>query len=380
MFAALFALIIPISFYVGLRGWQWLRPLARVRYTGLVYWLLFALVAGAFPLSRSGAEWLPRSATQALAVVGAYWLAFFQYALMVVLLLDLGRLLNRWRDFIPVPVIPGLQRRLGGAVLLLLVGTILYGVWRARTPVVTEHEITIPKSGGPYRELNVVMASDMHLGVINGVDRVRDLVRMVNDLNPDLILLAGDIMDDNLLPFVEQGMAAELGQLRSRLGTYAVMGNHDARGAELPAYRQEMERAGIKLLEDEWAKVADSFYVVGRRDASGRGSAGRARQPLAEIVQGLDRSLPVLLMDHQPNRLGDAQAAGVDLQVSGHTHRGQMFPYNLVTSRMYEVDWGYLKKGDTHVVVSLGFGTWGPPIRVGNKPEVVSIRVRFAPE
>ncbi|HYF95415.1 MAG TPA: metallophosphoesterase [Symbiobacteriaceae bacterium] len=377
MFAAVFALIIPASFYVGLRGWQWLRPLVWARYAGPIYWLLYSLLALAFPLSRSDAAWLPRSAALSLGVVGAYWLAVFQYALMLVVLLDLCRLLNRWRDFIPAPVYPGFRKRVGAAVLLLLAGTFCYGIWRARTPVVTPYEVTIPKAAGPYRELNVVMASDTHLGTMNGGDRARRLVEMINDLQPDLVLLVGDIMDDNLDLFIERQLAAEFSKLQPRLGTYAVLGNHDARGAKVPAYRQELERAGVKLLEDAWVKVGDSFYVVGRKDAGwSRSGTGK---PLAEIMQGVDPALPILLMDHQPNRLGDAQAARVDLQVSGHTHRGQMFPYNFITDRMYEVDWGYLRKGDTHVVVSNGFGTWGPPIRIGNKPEVVSIRVRFAP-
>lgn len=377
MFAAIFALIIPVSYYVGIRGWQWLRPLVKTRYAGWLYWLLYSFVAVSFPLAR--ADWMPRAVAQMLAVVGSYWLAIFQYALMIVIVLDLGRLLNRWRDFVPAPVIPGFRKHLGTAVVLLLAGTLVFGVWRARTPVITPYEVTIPKVAGARKELKVVVASDMHLGLMNGISRVEELVRVVNAQDPDLVLLAGDIMDDQLAPFVEQNLAAELGKLKSRLGTYAVLGNHDARGAALPTYRQELERAGIQLLEDAWVKVDGSFYLVGRKDAGySRGGAG-TRMELADIMKGVDFSLPILLMDHQPNRLGDAEAAGVDLQVSGHTHQGQMFPYNFITDSMYEVDWGYLQKGKTHVVVSLGFGTWGPPIRIGNKPEVVSISVRFAP-
>jgi predicted MPP superfamily phosphohydrolase len=99
--------------------------------------------------------------------------------------------------------------------------------------------------------------------------------------------------------------------------------------------------------------------------------------PLPEVLAGIDATRPVIVMDHQPNRLDDAVAAGVDLQVSGHTHRGQVFPGNVITRRIFELDWGYLHKEATHYVVSVGYGTWGPPIRIGNRPEVVSIHVRF---
>lgn len=122
----------------------------------------------------------------------------------------------------------------------------------------------------------------------------------------------------------------------------------------------------------------DSFYIIGRDDLSGKRHNGHPRKPLGELLESLDRSLPLIVMDHQPARLEEAEAAGIDLQVSGHTHRGQMFPNHLVTRRTWELDWGYLRKGATQIIVSLGFGTWGPPVRIGNTPEVVSIRVRFA--
>jgi predicted MPP superfamily phosphohydrolase len=370
-------LVVPISFYVGYRGWQWFRLVAPFRYAGILYWLLFTLVAGSFALSRGGSRWLPPAAAQWAGVVGAYWLAFLIYALMVVVVLDLGRLLNRWLRLIPDPLSPTVAKLAGGAVLLFLVGTLVYGVWNARTPVVTAYEVTIPKSGGPYRELNVVMASDLHLGIINGESRIDRLAQMVNGLHPDVILLAGDILDGDLQPFVEQHMGSALGKLQAPLGTYAVLGNHDARGAQLPVFRQELERAGIQLLTDEAVEVGNGFYLAGRKDPGW--GADDTRKPLSELLRSVDRSRPILLMDHQPKRLDEAEAAGVDLQVSGHTHRGQIWPGSLITSRIYEVDWGQLQKGGTNVVVSLGFGTWGPPIRIGNRPEVVSIRVRFAP-
>ncbi|HWI62014.1 MAG TPA: metallophosphoesterase, partial [Symbiobacteriaceae bacterium] len=142
-------------------------------------------------------------------------------------------------------------------------------------------------------------------------------------------------------------------------------------------YRREMARAGIRVLVDEAVLVDDSFYVIGRDDISAGGFGGRRRAGLPAVLESVDRSRPLVLMDHQPYRLEEAEQAGIDLQVSGHTHRGQMFPNHLITRRIFEVDWGYLEKGALHVIVSLGFGTWGPPVRIGNRPEVVSIRVRF---
>jgi len=195
----------------------------------------------------------------------------------------------------------------------------------------------------------------------------------INRLQADMVLLAGDIIDDDFRPFRERGMAGVLRGLHAPLGVYGVLGNHDDGADDLPAFRAAMAEAGVQLLVDEWTLVDGAFYVVGRNDRS-RGPA-----PLEEVLQGVDRSKPILLIDHQPDRLDQAVAAGVDLQVSGHTHRGQVWPGRLLTARIFEVDWGYLAKGGTQFVVSQGWGTWGPPIRVGTRSEIVQIHIRFEP-
>lgn len=371
------AIFVGINYYIGRRGWQWLQSMAPLRVSRLVYWSAFWLLALSFALVRFASGRLPVAVTDLLAYVSSYWMGLFVYALLLLLLIDLLRLLHRWTGLIPTRLIPdvNLVKWTGTAVCVVLLGLMLFGTWRARTPVVTEYALSIPKSAGPHKELHVVLVSDTHLGSIIGNSRIRQLVTMVNGLKPDLILVAGDIIDDDFRPFLAHDMPAELSQMKARLGTYGILGNHDAGSENLPRFRAEMQRAGIHLLVDEWVKVADSFYVTGRNDSSQRRSKGST--PLNQILTGVDPALPILLMDHQPNRLAETVAAGVDLQVSGHTHRGQIFPGNLFTSRIFEVDWGYLKKEATHFVVSLGYGTWGPPIRIGNRPEVVSIRLTF---
>jgi uncharacterized protein len=372
---AFMLLFAGLNYYVGLRGWQWLTGMAP-KLNGWVYWLPFWAIACAFLLSRFSGRFLPRPVTHLLTVVGSYWLTVLQYALPLLLIIDAGRLLHGW--FSPAPFSPETGVLSGGAVFVLLGGLVLYGSWSARNPVVVRHRITIPKRGGKHRELHVVLVSDTHLGAVNDAGRLRTMVRMVGDLQPDLILIGGDLIDDDLDSFVAQDMPAGLRHLQAPLGVYSVLGNHDAPRAGLTEFRHQMERSGIHLLVDEWVQVDESLYVIGRDDLSGKAFRGRPPMPLAELLTGVDTSLPLLLMDHQPSRLDEAQQAGIDLLVSGHTHRGQMFPYQYITRKVFEVDWGYLRKGAMHVIVSLGFGTWGPPVRIGNRPEVVSIQIRFA--
>jgi hypothetical protein len=156
----------------------------------------------------------------------------------------------------------------------------------------------------------------------------------------------------------------------------AITGNHEYIGGVEDAYKYLTEH-GITVLRDASTKVADSLYVVGREDLSKKSFARGTRKPLHEVMADVDRSWPIILMDHQPFRLNEAAENGVDLQLSGHTHHGQLWPFHFITRKMYEVSWGYKKKGETHYYVSCGVGTWGPPVRIGNKPEIVNIKLAF---
>ncbi len=241
----------------------------------------------------------------------------------------------------------------------------------------SRYSITIPKQAGSLKELRVVAASDLHLGTIVHNGRLLKLVEMINSLQPDLVVLPGDVVDESPGPFAEQGMMDTFRLLSPKYGIYAVPGNHEYIGRKSEEIVKHLQEAGINVLRDDVVKIADSFYLLGRDDGSRRRFDGRVRKDLESLMESLERSLPIILLDHQPSRVREAAEEGVDLKLSGHTHRGQLFPFNLVTRRMYELDWGYLRRGDLHVVVSSGFGTWGPPVRVGSRPEIVQVDIRF---
>lgn len=373
--AVILLLFGSLNYYVGLRLWQWARLALPIN--GWWFGLIFGLFACSFLIGRIGGKYLPRRISRLLTHVGGYWFMILLYAPPLLLLVEIGRLLNLWLHFIPARHLHGVALSLGLVLCLFICTVLLYGVWRARSPVVVTYDLEIPKSGGSYPELTIVLVSDTHLGATNGNRQLRQMVEMVNGLQPDLVLHAGDLIDDEVQTFIDKNMAAELKQIKAKLGTYIILGNHDYPAGYTAEYRELLAAAGVRLLLDEAVLVDDSFYLIGRDDWSGQRRMGRPRKPLAELVAGLDQNRPLLLMDHQPNRLPEAEEAGIDLQVSGHTHRGQMFPNQFVTRRVFEIDWGYLKKGALHVIVSLGYGTWGPPVRIGNRPEVVAIRVRF---
>ncbi len=318
---------------------MFLRSMPRWSYWA--YWVVFGFFASSYFLSRFAAGLLPLGITTILAYIGGYWWAIFVYAGLLLGLLDLIRLIRRktGRKLASRSAIRGT----GTAISLIILIALVYGTWRARTPLVTEYSISVAKPAATYRELSIVLVSDTHLGVINGTGRIQALVTMVNQLQPDLILIAGDLIDDDFQPFLDEAMANELSKLQARIGTYAIMGDHDVRDPELPLFRTQLAQAGIQLLLDEWAVVDNSFVLAGRDDPSPPRAAGEGL-PLAEILANADRSLPLIVMDHNPNRFSDTVAVGAELQVSGHTHAGQMFPFNLVTNWVYAEHWGALRR------------------------------------
>ncbi|MBD2868120.1 metallophosphoesterase [Paenibacillus arenilitoris] len=361
-----------IAFYIGWNGWMFLSALLGLEHAG-VYAVCFGIVAFSYLIGRAAYGTPLRPAAVALKLIGSYWFAVLEYALLILPIADVVALLLRAAGASESVYIIGV----GGIAFLLMAALILRGSWNAWSPVVRTYRVQVPKRAGELDKLTIAMASDLHLGTVVGNRHLGRLVDIVERMKPDLILLPGDILDDDIEPFLRKNMSAVLGKLKAPLGVYAVTGNHEYIGRKVPEFIAAMDAIGIRVLMDEAELVGGSFYVIGRKDKASAGFGGEARKPIRELVAPLDRSLPLILLDHQPSDLAGAAEQGIDLSVSGHTHRGQMMPNHLITRRLFELDWGYLKKGGLHAVVSSGFGTWGPPVRIGSRSEVIRIEVEF---
>ncbi|RDU35768.1 metallophosphoesterase [Neobacillus piezotolerans] len=246
-----------------------------------------------------------------------------------------------------------------------------YGSFNAWSPAVREYEVTIQKPAA-REDLKILMASDFHLGTIVGKDHLERFVDITRKEKPDMIMIPGDLIDDYIAPFLESNMGDSLKKINAPLGVYAVLGNHDYYGGDKDKIVKAMEKAGITVLQDEAILVNNEFILAGRKDPT-----DHSRARLDSFMAGADTSKPVFMMDHQPIALEEAKEIGVDLLVSGHTHRGQVAPAQFITKRIYENDWGYLKKRTLHSIVTSGFGTWGPALRIGTRSEAVVINVHF---
>lgn len=365
-----------VNYYIFTRGLQALPAGSALRAWYIpVFWTLAATyIAGRF-LERI---WLgPLS--DALVWTGSFWLGAMLYFFLLVVLIDIFRVVNHF-----IPIIPAFAREnfanfklwlLGGSVLLVAL-IVVAGYINALNPRIRTVEISIPKQANGLESLNAVVMSDIHLGTIIGNGRLERIVNKVNGLNPDIILLPGDILDEDLEPVIRQNAGATLEQLSAPMGVFGVMGNHEYIGGAEPAYRYLTEH-GIKMLRDSVVKVNDSFFLVGREDFQKGRFAGKERLSIEELMEGVDKNLPVIVLDHQPYHPEMAAAAGADLMLSGHTHNGQLWPLNFITDGMFVIGYGLGQVDGMQMYVSNGVGTWGPPLRIGNRPEIVNLKIRF---
>jgi hypothetical protein len=369
-FAAILLIYLALNLYIAWNLWVFLDTVCR----GVSpLWPGAAAAVGAFSyfIARAGRRRFPRPA-QAAEFIGVYWMAVFEYAVLFLppanllawLLMQAG--LNR------TAVIGGI----GAFVLAAIAFLIIRGTWNAWQPVIRRHRITVAKQPRDRKQLRIAVASDLHLGAIVGRRHLERLVRCVEEIKPDLVLLPGDVLDDHIEPYIRNNLAETMRKLQAPLGVYAVLGNHEYYGGNLPLFLEQLKAGGIRVLLDETAAVGD-VVIAGRKDITAEAARFGGRLPLNELLAGIERSYPILLLDHQPVRLDEAEEQGVDIVFCGHTHRGQMAPNHLLTRRLFEVDWGYKRKGGTHVFVSSGFGTWGPPVRIGSRSEVLAIDVNF---
>ena len=365
-----------LNYYIGLRGWQALFSFVPFLIPK-VYWTFFWLLSWSYLFSRLSQKFLPTVLYEGLIRIGAYWLAFMFYFLLVITTLDLLNLLDRIHHLVPVEIKQSFNPSLGLVVFILVVGIVSYGAWNARHPRVNHYDVSIAKQAGSLKQLHVVMVSDVHLGTIINNSYLTKMVTSINQLRPDLVLLAGDVFDENIETVNKQQMADSFRKLSAPNGVFAILGNHEYISGNAEETIKYLGEAGVKVLRDSSQEIAGSFYLVGRDDRSGARLNGVKRQDLKTLLQGVNHSLPILLMDHQPLQLAEPVEQGVDLQLSGHTHAGQLFPIEFITQRIFEDDWGYLRKGNFQLIVSSGYGTWGPPIRVGNTPEIVDITIKF---
>ena len=338
----------------------------------LWYTLIYIMLAAVYPLTR----YLPGNemnlAMQILDTVSGYLLPFYLYLFLLVLVYDLFLLLNILLKVVSVNTRKSFLYRFYSllALIFLSVAVVIGGVINLNTIRVSEYQITLPKRNSNIGKLRVAFVSDIHIEQNLSLSFLEQFVRKVNALQPDILLYGGDIVEGDSENETSEAMESILKKVQPRYGTFGVVGNHEFYGGQEQGVF--FRKANITLLNDSIINIDNAFYLAGRYDQH-----FRHRKTIEEILQNNSADLPIILMDHRPTQLQEVSHTAVNVQFSGHTHNGQLFPLNYILRQMYELSWGYKKIKDTHFFVSSGLRLWGPPVKTTGKSEIMVVDITF---
>ena len=329
--------------------------------------LVIILMAGSFLLMFAGiwrsTDQMPMPLAVTVYEIGTSSIFILLYLFMLFLLLDLGRLLR----IFPRTLLYNNVWTAGGITVFMFC-LFLYGHLHYKNKY--RQEVTLT-SGKITKPVKLVMMSDLHLGYHNRREELHRWIDMINAEQPDLILIAGDIIDGSMRPLKEERMYEEFRRLKAPI--YACIGNHEFYSGE-PGAKQFYRDAGIHLLQDSIAVVGD-LCIIGRDDRTNihRKSLGKI---MAENSSLTSHSSFLILLDHQPYHLEQAERQHIDFQFSGHTHHGQVWPISWITESIYECAFGAYKKGHTDYYISSGLGIWGGKFRIGTRSEYVVVTIK----
>ncbi len=265
------------------------------------------------------------------------------------------------------------RRRFVAAIVgcVFLIGA--FALWEARDIRVTRLDIPLANLPKELDGFSIVQISDFHYGVLNLNPRLDKVVNLANGLNPDVIFITGDLVDESVAHMEE--MAPSLFRLKSRVGVYAVTGNHDYYAGVERATRI-MRAANIKVLRNELEVLPEGLQILGIDDPTGIRRMGEEGADFETLIGRVDRFKPSILLYHQPIHFEKTAQAGIGLQLSGHTHGGQLYPIIFISKQIYPSTPGLHRLGNSYLYVSRGVGTWGPPMRFLAPPEIVYIRLK----
>ncbi|MBN2683156.1 MAG: metallophosphoesterase [Bacteroidales bacterium] len=364
-FLFFFSVFGGINYYVIIRGRQ---AIPEEFFPDYLFFPLLIFLSLAFVFSVMFEKIIHYKILAFMELLGGTWMIYLLYFFVMAIFGDLFRLLDYFFAVFPDSFYENYDlvklAYLLTLILLLIVFSII-GNRKFRKTEIVHKKISIDSKKSTLNKIRIVAVSDVHLGDLINVRSLRRFVEQINNLNADIILIAGDLFDRNLQSVERQGMTDVLKTLEAKNGVYGILGNHEYIGNVNKAV-ELIEKAGIKLLRDSYFEIEGTICIVGRDDFT-----NKKRKTIKLILENSNNELPKILLDHQPVNLSEAVENQIDLQISGHTHNGQIYPINHIVSLIYKLGYGYKKIGNTHFYVSSGLGIWGAPIRIGTQSEIV---------
>ena len=337
----------------------------------IVFYSFYFLVASSYLWSRNLPKVLAGSVGDTIALIGGFVIANTYYTVLILTMYGIAKLLYKY-------AFRGQKSLTGKQVLMTLLSLLfminIYGVYNAQQQVQTNYVLKTEKNI-KVSELKIIMLSDLHLGKTTEQSFALELVEKINLLQPDLVLLVGDIIDSDLESVERKEQLAPFKNIKARFGIYGVMGNHEYLSGVSKKAIELLQANNIWMLVDETVRVSDAGIVLTGLDDESRAKLQSASSLVT--LENLNIGDYNIILDHQPKRIMKiSENQAVDLILSGHTHRGQYFPNNYITEKMYVNDWGLKKIANLTSIVSSGYGNWSAPMRLGSHTELVVITLK----
>lgn len=371
-----------------LKWLQILHPIFYKKYIKIIIICLVVFIASPLAITVL----LPAGNLKSIIYrIGFLWLGTLIFISISVIVSDIVRIIIKHKK--PDFITKKLFIMTGVCCLTFSICMSSYGYINAKNIKTTNYTIKINKQIKNHSDLKIVLISDLHLGYNIDNSQISKMVQKINQQQPDLVVIAGDIFDNDYEAILEpNNIIQTLKNIQSKYGVYACYGNHDIQETILigftfdnPHDKDEsdirmdefLKKANIHLLHDEGVLIDNSFYLFGRADRQKPGKNIKKRKTPQQITQNMNKNLPIIVLDHQPDQLQDLADAGVDLDLSGHTHNGQIFPCNIVTSFIWENSYGCIQKDNMYSITTSGVGLFGPFMRIGSNGEICTITIRF---
>ncbi len=368
--------VLAIYFIASIYLYTWfirlLQPPRRLRHT---IRLIFIILVGSLLTGKILGRYEFNSFSYFLSFSSSTWMGFTFFFCVFAGGSDLIRYL--WKKF-PLPGgvfianSPGFRRTLVAVISGLTLVTGGCALREAYKIEVTRLDVLLRGLPAEMEGLTVLQVSDVHYGMLVENGRLSEIVARINELNPDIVVITGDLVDESVSHM--ERMALPLSKLKSRLGVFAVTGNHEYY-AGVGRIMAILEGAGIRVLRNEVAVLSGGLQLLGIDDPTGARRVGAPVPDFNRLVSTLDPRKPSILLYHQPQNFEKAASAGVGLQLSGHTHGSQVLPLRPISHVLFPHLRGLYSQGNSYLYVSRGVGTGGPPMRLGSPPELVYIRL-----
>lgn len=334
-----------------------------------VFWLVAAFLSGSIFVFYALSKYFNVTVASVFYKVGTGWLMLLTNVFLFAVFLDFLFWLASFSSWSSVEIIKDNDyvKSLALVLVTFVVALVGFSSYRKKNQVNIKLEIDKVIK----RPVKIVFISDLHLGYAIQQKELKHWVEIINKQKADLVLIAGDIIDCDTRPLWHYKLAEYLKEIKAKNGVYCCLGNHEY----LSGLQQSIDflkASNIQVLKDKVSYLEDlDMYIIGRDDKT-----NKHRNTLGDLMSELDSKKMSVLLDHQPYDLDTAAKCQVDLQLSGHTHKGQVWPFSWITNILFEKSHGQLVKQNTHYYVSSGLGIWGGRYRLGTRSEYVIINVQ----